>query len=226
MTANIIAFLAIRGGSKEIPNKNFEFLCNFPLYTWSMYAAISCELINEVFIAYDVVPDKQFLCMGNPHVQYIKVPKMDDSCIQEDRMIPFAKEHKFDHIILLQATSPLLTSEDLTKGIQTYLEGGYDSLVSVVRQQRHLWATTSGGHTYPLNFNPNNRQKRQDRNKSLIVENGAFFITSKEALLRTGNRTSGNTGLYFMPEDTYQEIDTPLDWEIVEMLLKRRLNNG
>jgi N-acylneuraminate cytidylyltransferase len=219
----IIAFLAIRGGSKGIPQKNIKKMDGLPLYWYVALEAFNCKLIAKVYIVHDFLSEK--FPDSSDNIEHIKVPEMDDSCIQEDVMIPFAREHDFEHIVLLQATSPLLTSGDLTKGIQTYLDGGYDSLVSVCRQKRLLWGLTSNNHAYPLNYNPNNRQRRQQQD-GLIVENGAFFITSKEALLRSGSRISGNTGLYFMPEDTYQEIDTPSDWEIVEMLLKRRLENG
>lgn len=55
-----------------------------------------------------------------------------------------------------------------------------------------------------------------------LMENGAFYITSKERLLTFQNRISGNIKIYEMSEDTAYEIDEPSDWIIIEELLRRR----
>ena len=58
------------------------------------------------------------------------------------------------------------------------------------------------------------------------MENGAFYITSRERLLKSENRISGRIRAYEMPEESYFEIDEPLDFVIIEELLKRRLRSG
>ena len=56
-----------------------------------------------------------------------------------------------------------------------------------------------------------------------LVENGAFYITSRARLLETKSRLSGRIGAYEMPEATYFEIDEPSDWMIMEELKQREL---
>ena len=55
------------------------------------------------------------------------------------------------------------------------------------------------------------------------MENGAFYITSRDRLLESGNRISGRIAVSIMPNDTAIEIDEPDDWTIVEALLRRRM---
>jgi N-acylneuraminate cytidylyltransferase len=55
-----------------------------------------------------------------------------------------------------------------------------------------------------------------------MVENGAFYITSRKKLLKHNCRISGNIDCVVMPEESYFEIDEPEDWLIVEALLKRK----
>lgn len=55
-----------------------------------------------------------------------------------------------------------------------------------------------------------------------FVENGAFYITSRKALLETHNRISGKIRITEMPEESYYEIDEPFDWKIVEQLMKQK----
>jgi N-acylneuraminate cytidylyltransferase len=54
-----------------------------------------------------------------------------------------------------------------------------------------------------------------------MVENGAFYITSKVNLIKSQNRVSGNIKAVEMNEDTFFEIDEPSDWVIIEALMKK-----
>lgn len=53
------------------------------------------------------------------------------------------------------------------------------------------------------------------------MENGAFYISSKENLIRSRNRVSGSIKAYEMCEDSAFEIDEPSDWIIVEALMQK-----
>jgi len=77
------------------------------------------------------------------------------------------------------------------------------------------------GNAVSKNYNVCHRPRRQDF-LGYLMENGAFYITSKERLLTFQNRISGNIKIYEMSEDTAYEIDEPSDWIIIEELLRRR----
>ena len=97
----------------------------------------------------------------------------------------------------------------------------YDSIISLVEQKRFFWKKNNDGSVDSINYNYQNRPRRQEFEGNL-VENGAFYITSRESLLKTKNRISGKIGCVIMPEETYFEIDEPSDWIIVENLLQER----
>jgi N-acylneuraminate cytidylyltransferase len=138
-------------------------------------------------------------------------------------MLEFAREHSFDNIVLIQATSPLLQSVDLDRGFELFATDGTDSVISAVRQKRFYWHTNSKGYVEPTNYDVFNRPRRQDF-EGTLVENGAFYITSKEQLLNSNNRVSGSIKAVEMDEDSFFEIDEPSDWIIIESLMKRREN--
>ena len=54
------------------------------------------------------------------------------------------------------------------------------------------------------------------------MENGAFYVTSRERLLESKCRMSGRIEAIEMPEDTYFELDDLFDWTIMEGLMRRR----
>ena len=59
-----------------------------------------------------------------------------------------------------------------------------------------------------------------------MVENGAFYITSKERLLKTSLRISGNIAPILMGEETYWEIDEPSDFEIITLFMQLNVGDG
>ena len=136
-------------------------------------------------------------------------------------MLEFARKYEFETIILVQATSPLLQGKDIDEGMKLFNTPDTDSVISLVPQKRFIWKC-EGDVVQPSNYDVYHRPRRQDFD-GYLMENGAFYITSKEALLKTGNRISGNIRAYLMAEQTAIEIDEPSDFIIVEDLLRKNL---
>lgn len=148
-----------------------------------------------------------------------------DTATTESAMLEFAQQYEFDNIVLIQATSPLLSSEDLNKGFELFKRSDTDSVLSVVRQKRFCWSVDSEGIARPINYDVFHRPRRQEFD-GYLVENGAFYITSKELLEKSGNRISGKIRIAEMPEDSFVEIDEPDDFLIVERLMKRIIRSN
>lgn len=219
----IVAFIPVRGGSKSIPRKNIKLINGKPLVYWTIKAAVDSKYIDRIFVATDSLDIRNVVdSFGFDSVQVIsRSPETaSDTAPTESAMLEFAEHYTFDTIVLIQATSPLLTSDDIDGGISLYFEDGVDSVLSVVRQKRFIWETLSSGFVHSLNYDPLDRPRRQEY-AGYLVENGAYYITSRALLLSTGCRISGNTKAYEMRYETYFEIDEPSDWVIIENLLRK-----
>lgn len=221
-----VAIIPVRGGSKSIPLKNIKEMCGRPLVYWTVKAACECESIDCVYVSTDsdIIRDT-VNTFGFEKVQVIGRSEntATDTASTESVMLEFANNYDFDNIVLIQATSPLLTSNDLANGFRVYSEKGIDSVLSVVRQKRFHWTEDNDGNAKSTNYDFNKRPRRQEFD-GYFVENGAFYITSKENLLKSKNRISGNIKLVEMDESTFYEIDEPNDWLIIECLLKKQLS--
>ena len=227
-----VAFIPVRGGSKSIPLKNIKELCGKPLVYWTAKAACEAVMVDEVFIATDsdeIRMAVEKFCKGEKGL-FTKLKVIDrsaenanDTASTESVMLEFAGKYSFDNIILVQATSPLLQSIDIDGGMKLYNEQGTDSVLSVVIQKRFIWKNEND-EAVPANYDVYNRPRRQDFD-GFMMENGAFYITSKESLLKTGNRVSGHIKAYVMSEDTAVEIDEPSDFIVLEQLLKKRMSS-
>lgn len=221
-----VALIPVRGGSKSIPLKNIKCIAGKPLIYWTLKAACESQCLDKVYIATDSPKIKEVVeGFGFEKACVIErsAETATDTASTEAVMIEFAQKYCFDNITLIQATSPLLRSEDIDRGTLLFKEKGTDSVLSVVRQKRFNWCIGENGYAAPQNYDFYNRPRRQDF-EGYLVENGAFYITSREALLKSGCRISGNISVYEMDESTYFEIDEPSDWIIIEELLKKQIN--
>lgn len=225
-----VAFIPVRGGSKSIPLKNIKTINGKPLVYWTAKAACGCKYIDKVYVATDSDEIKDVIEKFHTGAEADLFEKLEvigrstesasDTASTEFAMLEFAEKYEFDNIALIQATSPLLISEDLNKGFEFFNINGTDSVLSVVRQKRFNWKIEANGYSNPVNYDVYNRPRRQEFD-GYLVENGAFYINSKNNLLRTRNRVCGNIKVVEMREDTFFEIDEPSDWVIIEALMKK-----
>lgn len=225
-----VAFIPVRGGSKSIPLKNIKPISSRPLVYWTVKAACGCKYIDKVYVATDSDRIKDTVnsfktgqeadLFAKVEVIGRSVESASDTASTEFVMLEFAESYEFDNIALVQATSPLLQSTDLDRGFKVFNEEGTDSVLSVALQKRFHWVNDEKGFTHPTNYDVFNRPLRQEFD-GYLVENGAFYITSKADLIRSQNRVSGNIKAVEMNEDTFFEIDEPSDWVIIEALMKK-----
>ncbi len=219
-----VAFIPVRGGSKSIPHKNIRSLAGRPLVHWTMLAALDCPQIDKLYVASEDSTIREVAAqISSDRLAVIDrdPATATDEATTESALVEFAQNHRFDRVILIQATSPLLTGSDLSGAIENLDQSKADSLLSVTRQHRFLWQAKSDGTMSPTNYDPLHRPRRQDWNGELF-ENGAFYITSRRALLETGCRISGRVDAWEMSSDTAVELDEPYDWDIAEQQLQHK----
>lgn len=224
------AFIPVRGGSKSIPLKNIKPICGKPLVYWTVKAACKCKYIDVVYIATDSDKIKETVeafksgdeaeTFSKAQVIGRSAESASDTASTEFAMLEFAANYEFDNIVLVQATSPMLTAADLDGGFELFNTDGTDSVLSVVRQYRFLWDEDEKGNVSPSNYDVFHRPRRQEFD-GYLMENGAFYISSRTDLIKYQNRVSGNIKAYEMCEDSAFEIDEPSDWIIIEALMRK-----
>ena len=225
-----VAFIPVRGGSKSIPLKNIKPIGGRPLVYWTVKAACGCRYIDKVYVSTDsdrIRDTVEGFKNGSEAAFFTKVEVIgrsaesaSDTASTEFAMLEFASNYEFDTIVLVQATSPLLQASDLDRGFEAFETEGTDSVLSVVRQKRFHWGNDANGYAHPTNYDVFHRPRRQEFD-GYLVENGAFYISSKTDLIRYQNRVSGNIKAVEMNEDTFFEIDELSDWVIIEALMKK-----
>lgn len=216
----IIAFVPVRGGSKSIPLKNIKDLYGKPLVYWILNS-LQNSFVDQIIVSTDSEQIEKIVGeFGFSKVEIYKRSNLNasDTASTESAILEYLENNKKlernNIFILAQATSPLTSVKDFENSLNEYIEKGFDSMLSCVRNKRFFWNPDGTSKNYDYKKRP----RRQDFSGELM-ENGAFYISRVGNILDSKNRLSGKIGIYEMPEYTSVEIDEENDWSIVESLM-------
>lgn len=218
----ILAIIPARGGSKGIPKKNIKLLAGKPLIAYSIENALKSKYIDRVIVSTE---DEEIAEVSRRYgAEVIKRPKelandditLDPVIYHALNLIEKKDGIRYNIVVTIQPTSPLLSVNTLDRAIEIMLNGRYDTLISV-RREAHLYWTKKGCEYTPLYKERKNRQYLDP----IFRETGAILISRRDAI-RENSRIGDKIYLFEIPEEEDVDIDTYQDWWVAENLLKRR----
>lgn len=212
----IVSVILARGGSKGIPKKNIIKLKDNPLISYVIKESLKSN-VNETWVCTDDSEIGEISKIFGAKVLYRPSELALDNSKSEESLLFFSKNIDFDIMVFIQPTSPLLTYEYINKGIDLILEGKYESVFSAYKEH-WLPRWTISENPKPINWEIGNRPMRQDMPET-FVENGAFYIISKNNLLKNKLRYNLNVGIIDMPYSKSFQVDSNDDLEIIKKMI-------
>ena len=214
-SSSTVALLPLRGGSRGIPGKNIRQFLDRPLFAWCSTAAIDAGL--SLVISTDDDAIRAAVRAHTPAAQLLDRPAdlASDTATTESVIAHALEQVPCEHMLLLQATSPLTNAQHLLAAIEAYHQGDCRPLVSGTRQHHFHWNDDGT----PVNYDPIHRPRRQDWDGS-FVENGAFYIFSRTHFEHTQTRCAPPCTLFAMESIHAIELDTPEDWRRLEQQVR------
>lgn len=227
---SVLCTICARAGSKGVKNKNLRLIAGLELIAYSIIQAQNSGLFEHIVISTDSDEIAKIAQKYGGEVFFkreaslasdtaAKVPVMRDAFLRSESHFGL----KFDTLIDLDATAPLRTSEDIKKAYALFKSEDYENLITGVKARRNPYfnlieAQTGGGFdtAKPCTFT-----RRQDAPPCYDM-NASIYIFTRERLLVRDDVFGGKTALYEMSEASAFDIDSELDFEIVEFLLKKR----
>lgn len=221
-----LALVVARGGSTSIPRKNLAPLAGKPLIAWTIEAALQCPAMDRVVVSTD---DHEIAAVSRQHgaeTPFIRPPELARDDTPTMPVLMHALERLNDEgyvpgvVVLLQPTSPLRTTDDITAAITLAQERSADSVVSVSLAPSHPHLTkriTADGRIEDFMAHPP-VTRRQDL-EPLYALNGAIYLIRREALLERQTFYGPNTYAYVMPPERSIDVDTDWDLHLCELIL-------
>ncbi len=218
------ALIPARSGSKGIKDKNIKKLHGKPLMAYSIDAARQVGDIGAVYVSTDSPKYAEIAIENGSECPFLRPADLANDTASTNQVIQHFMNNigkKFDHIILLQPTSPLRNVDDIKNAIALYESQGADVLYSLCPQDKHpnLFRYIDDNHNITP-FMENTTSRRQD-NPPLYRLNGAIYIFSWQYFAEHGHFNAPKAVGYVMPNHRSVDIDTNDDWEYCEFLMNK-----
>ena len=143
----------------------------------------------------------------------------NDIIMPDDSLIHFADNEDFDILVFIQPTSPMIKKEYIDGAISMLLTDGYDSIFTAHKYHwLPEWLCVANTCT-SVGWDVNARPRRQDIGQNIYIENGMFYITTRESLLETKLRYGGRIGMFEIPLLDSFQVDTQEDLDLIRKLI-------
>jgi CMP-N-acetylneuraminic acid synthetase/spore coat polysaccharide biosynthesis predicted glycosyltransferase SpsG len=217
-----IVIIPARGGSKGIPRKNIRPLAGKPL----IYYAIK-KALDAFEDAYIVVSSEDEEILSAAQLFGANIFKRNPILSKDETTLdPVIYEtliktevklgQKFDIVITMQPTSPLLKVDSLKSAFYQISSSDADTIISAT-DDTHLTWTKKADTFYPNYAARVNRQQLP----RVFKESGGFLM-SKRKFVKENSRIGNQIQLFELNNEEGIDIDNFLDWNLCEFLLKQK----
>lgn len=230
---HVVAIIPARGGSKSIPQKNIKPLAGKPLVAWSIDIAKETPEIDRIVVSTD---DDKIASVAKAYgVEVKKRPAhlSTDESLVIDAIQHLVKELKKEgegakYMVLLEPTSPLRLVKDISDCLRLLWEQNLDSVATFKDADlnpHRAWRIINGkADIFIAEAVP--WYPRQKLPKAYQL-NGAVYAFRADRMEKAQmSLFFGHTGAIIMPKERSVDIDDEIDWELAELLMKRRQQNA
>ena len=222
--SEFLAIIPARGGSKGIPYKNIKEFCGKPLITHILATAQQSRVLGRIVVSTED-PQIRRVAEGMG-VEVIERPMelAEDTVptlpvlLHAVEVLASTSNYRPDHVVLLYATSPLLSTATLDRALRDYLSSKADSCVGVVESYDKFWQKKG---IYGELLYPPKRLNRQQM-KPLYRESGSLYVVQTDLLMANKTLFGGRSHLAIIPLSECVDIDTPEDFLYAENLYRQK----
>ncbi|WP_433891959.1 cytidylyltransferase domain-containing protein [Streptomyces sp. CA-111067] len=214
----VLAVIPARGGSKGVPGKNLAPVGGVPLVARAVRACEGARRVTAVVVSTDDPSIAEVARSAGAEVVLRPVAIAGDTATSEAAVLHAMDAHEAmtgesaEVVLLVQCTSPFITSEEIDGVVAAITEDGADTAHTVTPFHGFVWradATAAGGG-YGVNHDKSTRPRRQDRPQDLL-ETGAAYGFRADGFRAAMHRFFGRTALVHTDPARVLEIDEPAD---------------
>lgn len=231
----MIAIIPARGGSKGLPGKNILPFCGKPLIAWTIEAALKCKILDRVIVSTDSEEIANIARVYGAEVPGLRPAELaHDTASAIDVFIYLWKKLVGDKVedsppfVILQPTSPLRNSVDISEAIKLFHDNKADSVISVSEAAHPpVWAKKIDKEGVLSDyFESLDSMSNRQQIPVAFMPNGAIFILKRDLVQNKRNYYSDKTFPYVMPYERSVDIDNIWDFRIAEFIMNSQLNKN
>lgn len=226
-----ICFIGARGGSKGVPRKNIRPLHNKPLIAYTIESAIESGIFSHVVVSTEDSEIAKVAKKYGAEVPFSRPKKLStDTAGFVDVMLHGIGElhklgYKFDVFVNRDCTVPFIRISDMRNAVKLLKNAKCDAVYGVYRQHFNpyfnMMEKDSNGF---LKLCKKLKERPKSRQEAPVVYqlNGLFVYDTKQ-FLKYKNAILPKSLPCEIPLECGLMIDTELEFQVAEMMLKKKL---
>ncbi len=227
----ILATICCRAGSKGVPGKNIRHLLQKPLIAYTIEAAKQSRLIEELIISTDDLQIADIAKAYGATVPFIRPADLATDTASKWPVFIHAVEtfekltgKIVQYLVDLDVTVPLKSSEDIDGAIQMAMQNPeVDVVITGYEPERNpyfnMMELDANGYAEIVKKADHPIVRRQDA--PLVYSlTPAAYVVKKSALYEFEHWSKAKCKIFPIPRNRAIDIDTELDFKIVEFLMK------
>jgi CMP-N,N'-diacetyllegionaminic acid synthase len=229
----ILATICCRGGSKGVPGKNIRDLKGKPLIAYTIASAKNTSLIDDLIISTD---DERIADVAKQYgalVPFMRPADLASDTASKWPVFIHAVEtyeqltgKTVDYLVDLDVTVPLKNAQDINGAIELALnDTSVDVVITGYEPERNpyfnMMEVNKDGYAEIVKKGERPIVRRQDAPQVYSLTPAAYVV-KKSALYEFEHWSKAKCKIYPMPRERAIDIDTEIDFRIVEFLMDYR----
>lgn len=221
----VIATICARGGSTGVPGKNIRDLHGKPLIAHTIAQALACPFIDHVYVSTD---DDAIAAVARDAGAEVPFKRPAELATNTAAKVPVI-QHLVDHVIAqgvdvtkvidLDPTSPLRTQGDIA-GAFALLDDDTDVVITGYAADKNPYfnmVEDRGDGSVGLVKTADPPITSRQMAPAVYAMNASIYVWHRATLSK--GLWDGRARIFEMPRDRSVDIDSPLDFDIVEKLM-------
>ena len=230
---NRLCTICARGGSKGVPGKNVRILHGRPLIAHSLEQARASGLFDVLAVSSD---SADILDIARRHGADVLIERPPELATDTAAKLPVIRHcvaeverrsgGRARTLVDLDATSPLRSADDIRGAVALLEESGASNVVTAMPARRSPYfnlVEVDAGGTVRLSKPVTPPYVRRQDAPACFDMNASIYVWRREALFEQPSLFAEGTRLFVMPEERSIDIDSELDFALVEFLMARRV---
>lgn len=227
--SEILCTICARGGSKGVKNKNIRKINGLEMIAYSIIQAQNSKLFKHIVLSTD---SDEIATVGKKYGAEIFFKREKHLASDEAAKLPvirdaFIRSEKhfnthFDTLIDLDASAPLRSSLHIKKAYDTFIQNSYTNLITATPARRNPYFNLIEIQNNRVQISKEGTFSTRQSAPKCYDMNASIYIFTRAYILENDSVFGENTGLFVMDESTAFDVDSELDFKIVEFLIREK----
>ena len=228
----ILGITLARGGSKSVPRKNIKPIAGVPLIEYTISEALKSAFLTRYIVSTDDEEIQQVAIQCGAEAPFLRPSEFStdeaSSVSAMQHAVDWIEQQegvKYDYIVELMCTNPMKTVEDIDASIEKLISTKADSVIAVHQLEDHHPARIKkiiDDKITDFCIPEIPESRRQDLKPEAYIRSGSIYALKRDYLMLGGKRYgSDNSRPYVLPQERAVNIDTEIDFMIVELMLNK-----